>query len=404
MSVRERTWWTAKQLKLPEAERGEKDRKAWVCDYFDQSGVRRLKTFSRQKDAKAWASQTAVDVGKGEHVAESATVTVKVAGEDWIKSCEAAELERATVDQYRQHLNLHIVPFLGRTKLSQLSVPAVRQFQDRLRSEDRSPAMVKRVTVSLGSILADAQERGLVARNVVREMARRRGKGANSRAERRQKARLQVGVEIPTTAEIGAIIGAASGRWHPLLITATFTGMRASELRGLRWSDVDLKQAIIHVRQRADRYSTIGMPKSDAGQRKIPVGPIVVNTLREWKLACPKGDLDLVFPTGAGNIEWHPNIINRGWKPAQVVAGVVNDAGEAKYPGLHALRHFYASWCINRVKDGGLELPGKLVQERLGHSSITMTMDVYGHLFPSTDDGGALAEAERRLLSPVHAT
>ena len=78
--------------------------------------------------------------------------------------------------------------------------------------------------------------------------------------------------------------------------------------------------------------------------------------------------------------------------------------GRRKYTGLHALRHFFASWCINRVEDGGLGLPPKTVQELLGHSSITMTMDTYGHLFPSIDDGKALAEAERRLLAAVTAT
>ena len=82
----------------------------------------------------------------------------------------------------------------------------------------------------------------------------------------------------------------------------------------------------------------------------------------------------------------------------QVAAGVTKD-GEAKYTGLHALRHFYASWCINRRSDGGLELPPKVVQERLGHSSIVMRMDVYGHLFPRGDDGAELAAAEMALLS-----
>jgi integrase len=66
---------------------------------------------------------------------------------------------------------------------------------------------------------------------------------------------------------------------------------------------------------------------------------------------------------------------------------------------MHALRHFYASWCINRKADGGLELPAKVVQERLGHSSITMTMDVYGHLFPRGDDGSELDKATRELLA-----
>ena len=204
------------------------------------------------------------------------------------------------------------------------------------------------------------------------------------------------------------------GRWRPFLITAVYTGMRASELRGLRWSDIDLKHGQIRVRQRADRYQEIGMPKSDAGQRTIPIGPFVLNTLKEWKLACPKGDLDLVFPNGEGKVEWLPNIIKRGLIPPQIKGGVTVDAGEkdedgmpilmAKYTGLHSLRHFYASWCINRRQDGGRELPGKIVQALMGHSSITMTMDTYGHLFPSIDDGKALAAAERALLSAVDAT
>ncbi len=71
----------------------------------------------------------------------------------------------------------------------------------------------------------------------------------------------------------------------------------------------------------------------------------------------------------------------------------------AKYTGLHALRHFYASWCINRRVDGGLGLPAKMVQERLGHASIVITMDLYGHLFPRADDGKELADAERAILA-----
>lgn len=71
----------------------------------------------------------------------------------------------------------------------------------------------------------------------------------------------------------------------------------------------------------------------------------------------------------------------------------------AKYTGLHALRHFYASWCINRRVDGGLELPPKMVQERMGHASITITMDTNGHLFPRGDDGAELAAAEKAFLA-----
>ena len=85
--------------------------------------------------------------------------------------------------------------------------------------------------------------------------------------------------------------------------------------------------------------------------------------------------------------------------PALLAAGVVDNKGKPKYGGMHALRHFYASWCINQKKDGGLELPPKTVQARLGHAGIVMTLDVYGHLFPSHDDGKELAAAERALFA-----
>jgi integrase len=255
--------------------------------------------------------------------------------------------------------------------------------------------MVKRVVGDLGSILADAQERGLVAQNVVRSLSHRKKRRDS---ELRHKARLKVGVDIPSPNEIRAIIEHLNGRWRPLILTAIFTGLRASELRGLRWEDIDIKRAELHVRQRADKFKTIGKPKSASGQRTIPMPPILVKTLREWKLACPKGELGLVFPTGAGEAEYHSNIVVRGLAPFQVAAGVVTKGGKPKYPGLHSLRHFYASWCINRKEDGGLGLPLKVVQHRLGHSTIQMTADVYGHLFPSGDNGAELAAAERALL------
>jgi integrase len=257
--------------------------------------------------------------------------------------------------------------------------------------------MVRKVVGSLSSILADAQERGLVSQNVVRGLRARRLRGKERRADRRQRGKLRVGVDIPAPGEIRKIIAHLDGRWRPLILTAIFTGLRASELRGLRWADVDLKRNEIHVRQRADYYRKIGALKSEAGERTIPLAPMLLNTLREWKLVCPKGELGLVFPNGIGRIESHANIVNRGLIPVHIVA--VTTAGKAKYPGLHALRHFYASWCINRRVDGGLELPLKLVQARLGHASVQITADRYGHLFPRGDDGAELAAAEQAFLS-----
>src|SRR5260370_42528228 len=118
------------------------------------------------------------------------------------------------------------------------------------------------------------------------------------------------------------MVGGWEGRWRRLILTALFTRVRASELRGLRWLDVDFGKAEIHVQQRADRYNKIDAPKSEAGDRTVPLPPPVLSALREWKLACPKGGLGLVFPNGAGKVETLVNMISRGLGPAQIPAGV----------------------------------------------------------------------------------
>ena len=364
-----------------------------MIEYRDGNGQRHLETFARKKDADARQAEVKVDVGKGVHVAASQSVTVAKAAESWISAGQATELERSTIKQYREHVDHHIVPLIGNVKLSNLNAPTVRKFEDRLREGGRSPAMVRKIMTSLGSILADAQEQGLAAHNAVRDLRRNRKRGKEQHADKWQKGKLKVGVDIPSPDEIKSIIANASGRWRPLLITAIFTGLRASELRGLTWKDVHLKEQELHVRQRADRFNEIGKPKSQAAQRTVPLLKIVANTLKEWKLACPKSEGDLVFPNGAGKIESLANIINRGLIPAQLKAGLVTPDGKAKYTGMHVFRHFYASWLIDQ------NLPPKVVQERLGHSSITMTYDRYGHLFPRGDDIGALDEAANALLA-----
>jgi len=389
MSVRKRIW------KSPSGEMKE----AWVVDYVDQHGDRHLKTFAKKRDADAHHAIVGAAVHAGTHTAESKSVTVAKAAELWLESCDAAGLERTTVTAYRQHADLHIVPVLGALKLSQLTVPLVRGFEDRLRRDGRSPVMVRKARRSLGALLADAQERGLVAQNVVYSMRKHR---RSSRVDGNGK--LGIGIDIPTPDEMRAIVAKLphipdTARWRPLLLTAIFAGLRASELRGLRWSDVDLRGGELHVRQRADRYGTIGRPKSAAGKRTVPLPPMLVSALREHYLASPKNELDIVFANSRGHIEHRNSIVERGFHPAQVAAGVVNGDGQAKYSGLHSLRHFYASWCINRRVDGGLELPLKLVQARLGHASIQMTADTYGHLFPRSDDGAELAAAERAFLA-----
>jgi integrase len=380
MSVRKRKWMTR---------RGEA-KEAWVVDYTDGQDDRHIETFERKKDADARHAAVTVEVDRGIHTAKGRSITLATATEDWIKFVTLEKREPATIAGYRQHVDKHIVPRLGATKLAALTTPRIESFRDEL-LENMSRALAKKVLGSLKSILKDAKRRGNVAQNVAADVK----VGMSGR-----KAKLQVGKDIPAGDEVRRMIdGAPEVRGRTLIMVAAFSGLRASELRGLRWKDVDLKRGVLHVRQRADRYNTIGQPKSTSSERNVPIGPMVVNTLRQWKLACPKSDADLVFPTGKGTVDNHSNIVQRILMPAQIAAGIVTGDGEPKYPGLHALRHFYASWSINRRKDGGLELPPKMVQARLGHASIVITLDRYGHLFPSHDDGVELAEAERAVFA-----
>src|SRR5262245_47569713 len=145
MGIRQRTWVS-----------GGKEKTAWVCEYFDSTRKWRLKTFKTKKAAQDFESTVRVDIRHGRHVADAASVTIAQAGELWIESGKKNDLVESSMRQCHQHLDLHIVPFLGSTKLSKLTVPMVRAFEEQLRSNSRSQAITKKVLSSLGSIVADA--------------------------------------------------------------------------------------------------------------------------------------------------------------------------------------------------------------------------------------------------------
>lgn len=363
----------------------------WLAAYVDGSGKRRFKQFARRKDADEYLVKARRDVQLGTHVPDSASITVKEAAKLWLIKCDEAGLERSTRDAYAQHVNLHIVPLIGAKKLSQVTTPAVHAFADEL-AKDRSPAMVKRVVKSLGSIFTEARRRGLAMTNPVSD--------AKVKVNDKRRSKRPA---IPTKAELKAILAEAKGKHRPLIVTALFSGLRASELRGLRWNGVDLKRGIISVRERVDAWGDVGAPKSEAGERDVPLAPMAVNALKEQRLAIANGPDGLVFPSDEGTPLNHQNIINRVWKPLQIAAGLYtvdetrrDENGEpvkvARYT-FHALRHAAASLFIEQ------RLSPKRVQTLMGHSSITVTFDTYGHLFADDEaDQTAVAAIEARLL------
>lgn len=407
-SVRKRTWQS-----------GGQQRTAWVVDYFDQHGKRRLKTCGTKKQATDFLTTCSYEVRQGTHTPASQSITVAEAVDLWLEHGEAEDLEAGTLRTYRVVAEHHVLPIIGRMKLAQLSRPVIEQYRDDLLTgavpdgQKRSRVMARKALGAVKAALKEAQRRGKVAQNVASDVTIKRNRG--------EKRKLELGVDVPDQAEVKAILETASARWRPLILTTVFCGLRSSELRGLTWDHVDFDQRLIRIRQRADRWGRMGPPKSEAGDRDIPMAPIVLNTLKEWRLACPRhgvekdrdgrvtnpGELRYVFPTPSGAVMDHAMVYRRAFGDLQLASGIarpkLDDDGEPvtrlnrktgervpvlvpKY-GPHAFRHFCASWWI---KQG---FGPKSIMGMMGHASITMTFDVYGHLFPADQEDHDRLEA-----------
>jgi integrase len=366
-SIRKRSWTTRK---------GEQ-RTAWVVRYADQDGVWRLKTFDRKRAAEDWQATALHEVKQRTHIPESTAPSITAAAEAWIRRGQADGRERSTLVQRRQHVDLHILPLLGaETKLSRIDVEAFRD--DLLRT--RSRAMAKKVMTSLKAILKQAKMAHLAA-----DVERIETGG-------RHRKRLELGRDIPTPDEVRALWPLAQGYIRALLAVAVFCGLRMSEIRALRWGDVDLDARQLHVRQRADKWGTIGPLKSETSYRDIPLSPFVVNALKDWRGDRIYPGEALVFGTSTGTVQSLPNIWRRHLAPQQVKAGVVDRHGRAKY-GAHAFRHFFVSWLI----DQGFNV--KRISVLAGHSSPVVMLTIYSHLMPAEDDHEKFAAGEVALLS-----
>ena len=213
----------------------------------------------------------------------TASVTVAKAAELWLESCEAAGLERTTIAAYRQHAE-------AAHRAADRRAPGSRNSPCRWCAPSRigcagralggdgaqCPPLARRASSPTRRAAAWWRRTWSLAaqsRRVAPRRGRRQAQGRHRNPDTRRDARDRRQLD-------------RAGRYRPLLLTAIFTGLRASELRGLPWADVDLKRGELHVRQRADRYGALGRPKSEAGERTLPLPPMVINALREHRLAC----------------------------------------------------------------------------------------------------------------------
>jgi integrase len=372
MSIRKRVWTTRT---------GER-KESWIADYFDGTGRRHQESFTTKGAAVAHLAQTTVDLRSGKHVVTDGKLTVADAAERWLEHLKGEGRERTTTEGYETHLRLHILPVLGRVRMAKLNHQVLENFRVHLLNEldangqlVRSRNMASRVWSSLRMMLR------------YHRMAHLADGIKGITLDSRHKPKLEVGVDIPINAEVKRLYEATAGtkprdkRNRALICVLTLCGLRASELRGLRWEDVRFKEQELHIVQRADCYRQIGPPKSASSRRTVPLLPETIQALREWRLA-QRDNPELVFATRGGRVPYHV-ALTQSLDPVLRAADLFV-AGKRKY-SLHSFRHFFASWCINPVDRGGRGLSAKVVQTWLGHSTVAMTLDTYGHLFREID-------------------
>jgi integrase len=387
MSVRKRVWTT-----------GGKERSAWQVDYKDNKGVRRSKTFALKRDAEAWAANAAHEVSRGVHTADSQSITVDKAIEEWLAARKGEGVESSTYNSYEAIARNHISPFLGKERLNRLTKPMIEQFKKDLIAGRTRPQAIRALN-HLSMIITEAERSGHVAQNVARGV------------KVTKNSRDAVELEIPSPDEVRLLISGAGPELRAFVMMAALAGLRASELRGLQWRDIDLVKKTVRVTRRADYLGKLGSPKSAAGRRTIPLAPKLVAELEVWKKRCPGSLLNLVFPSPRGSIWSYKNLTERAYFPLQVELGVSvpkidradglplwdeegNEIREAKY-GLHALRHAAASLWIHQ----GIDLIR--LKGWMGHAHVQTTIDTYGHLLHDhVADADLILRAERALFPP----
>jgi integrase len=346
----------------------------WQARYSDPTGREQTAdaTFASKAEATRFLTTVEADMARAAWL-DPALARMTFAG--WVDNWWATtvNLRPKTRDGYRYAVERHLLPAFGPVELGQLTPLAVRLWLAQLSASDLAPATVAKAFRVLHRILAVAVETEVLHRNPASTVA--------SPVESKREMRFLTPEEVATLAD------AIDPRFRAMVLVGCYCGLRWGELAGLRRSKVDLLQRTISVVQQVteleDGSLSWGPPKTKAGRRGVPVPSFVAETLAAYVAAIGANDRDaLVFPGPSGGVLRASNFRHRFWLPAVRAAGV---------DGLrvHDMRHTAAALAI------AAGAHPKALQERLGHASIAMTLDRYGHLFPSL--GQAVADELDRL-------
>lgn len=345
--------------------------------------LRRQKWYSgyaTKKAAEIAMTEILGSINKQAYVAPD-KVTVAAYLAEWLQAQAREDIRPSTLASYRQLMETYVIPRIGMHQLQSLSSAHIDALYTALLAGGRkqragglSPRTVHYVHVVLRKALAHAARMQRVARNVADDV-----KAPPSRV-----------AAVPRTwsgAELRAFLEHVEGdRLHAAWVLAASTGMRRGEVLGLRWSDVDLEAGRVSITQTviAVGYKvSFSTPKTDNGRRSVALDPAVVNALRAHRVrqaeerlaAATYADLDLVFARPDGS-PLHPDNFSQSFDNHVRAVGLPRIR-------LHDLRHTHATLALQ----AGVH--PLVVSKRLGHGSVTVTLDVYSHAIPEMQEEAA---------------
>jgi integrase len=342
--------------------------RAEVYDRRSRKKVR--KTFHNLSEAKGWRHDAASALRKGTLAAPTKR-TLHEAAAAWLEGARAGIVRTRSGDRYKpsairaydQALRGYVLPDLGALRLSEIQRRDVQRLADELLAGGRDPSTIRNALMPLRVIFRRALEDGDVAVNPTEKLRLPAIRGKRDR--------------VAPPDEAVQLLAALSARDRAIWATALYAGLRRGELMALRVEDVDLARGLIRVDRAFDPKERVFVePKSRAGRRSVPIASVLRDYLDEHKLRLAWSD-GLFFGRTAGTPFDDSSLSARAvtaWKNAEPLLDGIT---------LHEARHTFASLMI------GAGVNAKALSTYLGHSSVSITYDRYGHLMPGNEDESA---------------
>jgi integrase len=352
---------------------------AWI--YLRRESRKVYKSFPTEAEAKAWRAD-ATKAAKLGALRTPTKLTLEQAAWLWLEGADRGAVrdrsgrpyKPSTIRGYRASLQLRVLPEFGAHRLDDLRDVDVLEFVDQLLGDGLAPGTIRNTLNPLQAIYRHAIRRKLLAVNPTANLDLPKSRGRRER--------------IASAAEAVRLLEALPAAERALWATAFYAGLRRGELRALRWSDVDLGRSEIAVQRSWDQYEGSIDPKSETSARTIPILAVLRDYLVELKIDTGREGSELVFgrtPTEAFVASTVRNRARRAWKQANDRERKAAEREERKPDllepiTLHECRHTFASLLIDA------NVNAKALSTFMGHSTIEMTYNQYGHLMPGSRD------------------